>query len=87
MSVKTIVIPSWLAASIESRSRILPPGWTIAIIPASAAVLTESSKGKKPSLAKIAPLLLSPACSNASLTDLSGAHTNCSAIARHNYRI
>ena len=54
---------------MESWSRKLPPGCTIAVIPAAAAVLTVSSKGKKPSLAKTAPLVPAPACSRAILVE------------------
>ena len=63
-------MPALLAASIESLSLIEPPGWMIAAILYLAANLTESSKGKKASLARIASLVYFPACSNAIFVDL-----------------
>ena len=43
------------ASAITSASRIEPPGWTMARTPASAACVTLSANGKKPSLASTVP--------------------------------
>ncbi|RYD05734.1 hypothetical protein N752_07505 [Desulforamulus aquiferis] len=52
-----------MQAWIDSSSLIEPPGWMMALIPDLAASSTVSRKGKKASLASMAPLAFSPACS------------------------
>src|SRR3989344_8619617 len=49
MPVNPMAMPCWLAASMESWSFKLPPGWMMAEIPALAASSTQSRKGKKAS--------------------------------------
>ena len=44
-----MVTPAALQASMVSWSRIEPPGWTIALTPASMRICGPSSKGKKAS--------------------------------------
>ena len=56
MPVKTIARPFSSAASITSLSRIEPPGWMIAVAPASAAANRPSAKGKKASEATTLPI-------------------------------
>ena len=46
----------------ESSSRTEPPGCTIAVTPYSAASVTQSSKGKKPSEASTSPSVTPAAC-------------------------
>ena len=55
MPVKTMARPALSAASITSLSRIEPPGWMIAVAPASAAASRPSAKGKKASDATTLP--------------------------------
>lgn len=59
-----------LAASMDSGSRLDPPGWIMAVIPAAERVSTESLKGKNASEAATAFWQVSPACSMAISTDL-----------------
>src|SRR5690606_7100374 len=61
--VNTIAIPCSSAASITSASRIEPPGWITARIPAAAAASMPSRKGKKASEAITEPGTSSPASS------------------------
>ena len=44
--VKTMAIPCSSAASITSASRMLPPGWITAVMPAAAAASSPSWNGK-----------------------------------------
>lgn len=53
--VNTMAIPFSSAFRIESSSRTEPPGCTMAVTPYSAASVTQSSKGKKPSEASTSP--------------------------------
>ena len=55
-----MLIPNWLQQSIDSWSRTEPPGCTIAVMPASWASFTQSSKGKKASEANTAPCRSNP---------------------------
>ena len=50
-----MAMPFSSALRIESSSRTEPPGCTMAVTPYSAARLTQSSKGKKPSDASTSP--------------------------------
>ena len=61
--VNTIAISCSLAAAITSLSRIEPPGWMTARIPAFAAASMPSRNGKKASLAITEPGTTSPASS------------------------
>ena len=65
MPVKTMAIPCSSAAFITSSSRTLPPGWMIAVAPASAAASTPSLNGKKASEASTVPLTGSSAFATA----------------------
>jgi hypothetical protein len=49
MPVKTIAMPCSSAAAITSSSRIEPPGWMTALMPAAAALSMPSRNGKKAS--------------------------------------
>ena len=51
-----MAMPAWLAAAITSSSRMEPPGWTMAVMPASAASSMLSGKGKKASEASTHPV-------------------------------
>src|SRR5687767_5651548 len=53
--VNTIAIPCSSAAAITSASRTEPPGWTMAVMPASAACSTPSRNGKNASEPSTAP--------------------------------
>ena len=56
MAVKTIARPASSAAAMTSSSRIEPPGWMIAVAPASAAARSPSAKGKNASDATTEPI-------------------------------
>src|SRR5690606_10760327 len=73
LPVTHMAVPRALQASMLSWSRMLPPGCTMAVIPAFAAISTQSGKGKKASLAITEPCrsklnlpALAMACSKAS---------------------
>ena len=57
-------MPSSSAFAIDSSSRMLPPGWTMAVTPYCAARATVSPKGRKPSEARISPLPKPAACAS-----------------------
>src|SRR6185503_2531583 len=59
--VRSIVRPRDSAAAIDSSSRTDPPGWAIAVMPALAAISTESGNGKKASEQSTAPSTSCPA--------------------------
>ncbi|MCY1177579.1 hypothetical protein D9M73_178930 [compost metagenome] len=63
MPVNTMAMPASSAAAITSASRIEPPGWITAVMPALAALSMPSRNGKKASLAITAPGTGRPACS------------------------
>ena len=63
MPVNTIAISASSAAAITSLSRIEPPGWITAVMPALAALSMPSRNGKKASEAITAPFTSRPACS------------------------
>lgn len=50
--------PRAFAASITSSSRMDPPGWMMAVTPASAAVMRPSANGKKASEATTEPFVI-----------------------------
>src|SRR4051812_45394493 len=54
--VTTIAAPAWSAAPTTSASRTEPPGWTIAVTPASIASCGPSGNGKNASDAMTAPV-------------------------------
>ena len=54
-AVNTIVAPDFSTASITSWSRREPPGWTIAVMPASSAIRGPSGNGKNASDASAEP--------------------------------
>ncbi|MCY1542669.1 hypothetical protein D9M68_784290 [compost metagenome] len=56
-------MPASSAAAITSLSRIEPPGWITAVMPALAALSMPSRNGKKASEAMTAPFTSRPACS------------------------
>ncbi len=63
MPVNTMAMPCSSAAAMTSSSRIEPPGWITALIPAWAALSMPSRNGKKASEAITEPGTSSPACS------------------------
>ena len=54
--VRTIAAPAASTASSTSASRVEPPGWMIAVTPASSASCGPSANGKNASLASTAPV-------------------------------
>ena len=65
-----MAMPYLFAASIDSASRMEPPGWMMAVIPALCATSTQSGNGKNASDANTLPLIFSPPC----LIAFSNAH-------------
>ena len=63
--VYTMAMLCSLAASMDSWSLMLPPGWIMAVIPAYAAVSTASLNGKKASEAMTHPSVGSSALKEA----------------------
>ena len=55
LPVKTMAMPRSSAAAITSSSRIEPPGWIIAVAPASAAAISPSANGRNASDAATEP--------------------------------
>src|SRR5690349_6314826 len=60
MPVNTMHMPCSSAAAITSSSRLLPPGWTMALMPYSAATSMPSRNGKNASEAIELPSTVSP---------------------------
>ena len=69
-----MLIPAASAASTTSWSRTEPPGWMIAVIPASTASCGPSENGKNASEAIAAPSSEEPACAGLLDREAHGVH-------------